>query len=661
MKLLLALTYYRPHISGLTIFNQRLAEGLANRGHQVTVLTSRYSPDLPQEDWIAGVHVVRLPVRLRLHKGVIMKDYLKTAIRMLRENDIAVINLPCTPLESILLPFLAAAFVRRPVVACYHCDLKLPPGIWNRLINAAVFLYCLPAGLMSDRLITLSEDYGRTSPFLRLFPGRWKAIPPPVTIDIPSYQAISRFRQQHAPGGERLIGIAARFAAEKGIETLAQALPLIEREIPRVKVLFAGEYLNVFGEERIRDHLQPLLHQMASKWSFLGVLAPDEMPSFFGGCDLTVLPSVNRTESFGLVQVESMLCGTPVVASNIPGVRIPVQTSGMGMLAAPKDPNALASAIVEVLRHRERYCISRAKIEHHWSLDRIIGHYEVLFSDLIGKKQVVSNSPDPLTVHLQKATAFRALVRSVECRIIKALGPLEKPVLDLGCGDGVFASVAVPAGVFAGVDPDLKSLTEAKGEKAHQHLIAARAGDLPFSDNSFRTVVANCVLEHIQDIDGALAESARILTSGGLLILSVPSRFFSRMLLVTGILTRMGFARQGLRYARWFHRISRHYHTNGPRIWQARLVSHGFRVLGWDYYLSASSHRVFDLLHYLSIPRLICRRLTGKWTQFSNPMTNFLFDRWLRPYYQDTRPKPGPYLFIHARKEDMCPKPVRPF
>lgn len=264
----------------------------------------------------------------------------------------------------------------------------------------------------------------------------------------------------------------------------------------------------------------------------------------------------------------------------------------------------------------------------------------------------ITDHPDPLTVHLQKATTFRALVRSVECRLIKGLGPLEKPVLDLGCGDGVFASVAFPDGVFAGVDPDPESLKEARGKKAHKHLIAGLAGDLPFADNSFRTVIANCVLEHIPDIDTALSECARILKTDGLFVLTVPSRYFSRMLLVTGILTRMGFARQGLRYARWFHRISRHYHKNGPRLWQARLIRHGFRVVGWNYYLSASSHRVFDLLHYLSIPRLISRRLTGRWASFSNPAANFIFDCWLRPYYQDTRPKPGPYLFFLARKED---------
>ena len=69
MRILFALTYYRPHVSGLTIYVQRLAEALAARGHVVTVLTSHYDPGLPREEWIDGVRVVRAPVLFRISKG----------------------------------------------------------------------------------------------------------------------------------------------------------------------------------------------------------------------------------------------------------------------------------------------------------------------------------------------------------------------------------------------------------------------------------------------------------------------------------------------------------------------------------------------------------------------------------------------------------------
>ena len=81
MKILFILTYYRPHVSGLTIYVERLATALAQRGHQVTVLTSQYSKDLSQTETVQGVRVVRVPVAWRLNKGVIMPGFTLAAWR----------------------------------------------------------------------------------------------------------------------------------------------------------------------------------------------------------------------------------------------------------------------------------------------------------------------------------------------------------------------------------------------------------------------------------------------------------------------------------------------------------------------------------------------------------------------------------------------------
>jgi glycosyltransferase involved in cell wall biosynthesis len=102
------------------------------------------------------------------------------------------------------------------------------------------------------------------------------------------------------------------------------------------------------------------------------------MPAFYAACDLTVLPSTNRTEAFGLVQLESMLCGTPVVASDSPGVRVPVTTTGMGRLALPRDATSLAEAISEVIESRASYVKPRAEIASLFSFERMADQYEKL-------------------------------------------------------------------------------------------------------------------------------------------------------------------------------------------------------------------------------------------------------------------------------------------
>ena len=94
MNVQLVLTYYHPHVSGLTIYAKRLATTLAQRGHRVTVLTSRYDPALPAEEMIDGVRVVRAPVQLRVSKGVIMLSFPFVAWRLIREHDVVSVHLP---------------------------------------------------------------------------------------------------------------------------------------------------------------------------------------------------------------------------------------------------------------------------------------------------------------------------------------------------------------------------------------------------------------------------------------------------------------------------------------------------------------------------------------------------------------------------------------
>jgi glycosyltransferase involved in cell wall biosynthesis len=121
---------------------------------------------------------------------------------------------------------------------------------------------------------------------------------------------------------------------------------------------------------------------LGDHWKFLGVLDPPKMALFFRVCDVTVLPSLNSTESFGLVQIESMLCGTPVVASDLPGVRPPVQSTGMGRIVPRRDAPALAHAVLEVLDHREEMRVDPSVLRSTYSPDAVAAKYLALFDEL---------------------------------------------------------------------------------------------------------------------------------------------------------------------------------------------------------------------------------------------------------------------------------------
>src|SRR5438105_7818336 len=122
MDILLALTYYWPHRTGLTLHAQYVAEGLAERGHNVTVLTSHFIDSLPREQTLNGVRVVRLRCARRISRGQIMPGFPMAAYKLIQEHDVVSIHSPM--LESALLAALAKRLDRGSVIT-HHGDLTL--------------------------------------------------------------------------------------------------------------------------------------------------------------------------------------------------------------------------------------------------------------------------------------------------------------------------------------------------------------------------------------------------------------------------------------------------------------------------------------------------------------------------------------------------------
>jgi glycosyltransferase involved in cell wall biosynthesis len=386
MNVLITLTYYRPWTSGLTIYVERLARGLAARGHYVTVLTSQYDRSLPRVERLDGVRVIRAPVLFRVSKGVIMPTFGFLANRFTRWADVLSLHLPQLDAAGIAL---RGRLLRKPTVLTFHCDLRLPAGMFNRVVNAVVDTANLAAGTLADAILSYTQDYATHSAYLAHFPNKVRIIPPPVEMDVPDPADVTAFRARWDTNGplRGVIGMAARLATEKGVEILLNALPRVMVRYPSVRVLYAGQYQNVLGEEEYARRLQPLFERYHDHWTFLGVLNPQEMAVFFSACDMIVVPSLNSTESFGLVQVEAMLCGTPSIASNLPGVRVPPQSTGMGEVVPIGDSNALAQAIIHILDNREHYVRPRAEVEAMYSTPRTAELYEQLFEELIAEKQ----------------------------------------------------------------------------------------------------------------------------------------------------------------------------------------------------------------------------------------------------------------------------------
>ncbi|MBK8619195.1 MAG: glycosyltransferase family 4 protein [Anaerolineales bacterium] len=383
MKILTVLTYYRPHTSGLTIYAERLARAFVQRGHQVTVMTTQYDPSLPREEMMDGVKVIRVPVAARVSKGVLAPTFGFVATKLVAQHDVVQLHLP--QFDAPGVAFRARLF-GKPVVLTYHCDLFLTRTWFNRLVNFVVDFQNNMAGRLANHIVTYTQDYADNSPYLSRYASKLTPILPPVELPVPTPLAVSAFADAHRTKERRpVIGMAARLAAEKGVEVLLDALPIILKKYPNAQVLFAGTYQNVMGEQAYSDRLMPRIREfeVQGHWTFLGNLDPIQMAAFYPNLDVLTVPSLNSTEAFGLVQIEAMLNGVPSVPSALPGVRRPVQMHGMGRVSKIGDSASLAESILSVLDEADQHRGDIDAIKKSYDPDSVAQEYEKLFQRLM--------------------------------------------------------------------------------------------------------------------------------------------------------------------------------------------------------------------------------------------------------------------------------------
>jgi glycosyltransferase involved in cell wall biosynthesis len=238
LRILVALQYYLPHRTGPPIHVQRVAEALVRRGHTVTILTARHSIDLPRDETINGVRIVRLWGPLRVSRGMIMPAYPWAAWGLIRQHDVVWLQTPM--LETSLLAFLAGRQGRQ-VIATHHGDLILPPGLFNRFVRWFTFQHYryMAQRRPADRY---SHDYADNSYYLAPFRDKVSVIFPPILVPDPDAARVAELRDRWQRDDGPIIGYAGRFVREKRPDLLIRALEVINRTCPNARVVFAGEY-----------------------------------------------------------------------------------------------------------------------------------------------------------------------------------------------------------------------------------------------------------------------------------------------------------------------------------------------------------------------------------------------------------------------------------
>lgn len=376
MRVLMACHYYYPYRSGVTEYMRLLAQGLVHRGHEVTVLASRSSPEYPAYEVSDKIKIIRLPVLMNIDRACIMPTFLPKIYSLSKQFDIVNIHLPFPELFPV-----AFALRNRKLVCTYHCDINLKGGYGAKLLES-LYYWSVRSGLKyASAVVFNSKEYFDGS---RVKDSSYRAefiYPPLKPMERRDPTAL---RKRLALEDGPVVGFAGRLVHEKGIDYLIKAFGTVKQSIPNAKLVIAGDDKVAGGS--IKQGLVKLAEKYSGDVMFPGFFDGDVLKEFYSLCDVFVLPSIETFESFGMVQVEAMVCGTPVIATTLPGVTVPVSETGMGLLVPPRDTDALALAIIQALTHKEKYTINKEKIVEKFGLKKAVDDYERLFSDIAQNK-----------------------------------------------------------------------------------------------------------------------------------------------------------------------------------------------------------------------------------------------------------------------------------
>ena len=259
------------------------------------------------------------------------------------------------------------------------------------------------------------------------------------------------------------------------------------------------------------------------------------------------------------------------------------------------------------------------------------------------------HTKDFLWLNLRELPYFRSITRAVEAGFYQEFD-LPSPVLDLGCGDGHFASIVFDQPLDVGIDPWGGPIHEAARRGGYHMLAQADGGQMPFPSGYFASAISNSVLEHIYHLDAVLVETRRVLQPGAPFIFCVPNPAYLTELSIAGILCKLGLKSLGKRYTEWFRRISRVEHADPPEVWQTRLEQTGFRLERWWNYLPPVAWHAVEWGHYFGVPSLVVHALTGRWVLMPTRWNLALTERLVRPYSRSIQDPEGTFTFFVARR-----------
>jgi len=323
---------YYPKPGGVTEVAYYTAKGLREKGHIVKIITTRYGTNNDSEpDVIRIGRNMLVPVNgawVNVTLGLGLTNKLR---RIFEHYEFDIVQTHCALVPTLPLLSIKAVLPWQKLIGTFHAAAEK---------NAAYKLFQGPLNRRAsrfDRRIAVSRAAMKFA--AKYFPGDYTIVP--NGIDCNRFKPENEVLERYLDGAYNILYVG-RMDRRKGVSYLLKALPIVQRNMKRkVRLIMVGEgkLRRIFCQRPLRMH--------GAEVVFVGRIPPEDLPRYYSTADLFCSPAIGQ-ESFGIVLLEAMASGTPVVASDIPGYRNVITNRVDGILVPPRNPELLARAILEV-------------------------------------------------------------------------------------------------------------------------------------------------------------------------------------------------------------------------------------------------------------------------------------------------------------------------
>lgn len=335
MKIVICTPYFYPKIGGTEQYVLTVASGLVERGCEVVVVTSSSDRSEIEPKYLKGIKIYYLPYQFTISNTPISFHWPKQIKAILAEEKPNVVNVHSP------VPFMADVALRVtgqiPTLFTYHAGSMHKNKLLPDLIIDTYEKFILPKSLarateVATSYPTFMENIIKGTKTINVVtPG----------IDTSLFKPKESAHKQY---DVLYVGRIERSSAWKGIGTLLKALAMLADEMPSIKACFVGNGDAVDDFKELASALK-----ISKNVSFVGRKDSDELPDIYNSSKVLVLPSESESESFGIVLIEAMACGIPVIGSRIGGIPNVISDRKNGFLVNPKDSNNLALAIKQLV------------------------------------------------------------------------------------------------------------------------------------------------------------------------------------------------------------------------------------------------------------------------------------------------------------------------